>query len=126
MGRGMKLIALDFDGVCVKNAFPNIGEDIDGAVETLRDLYGADYRLALWTVRENGSHSPYLGSRNFLDEAVNWFIDRDIPLESVNTTPTWKETRILYGGRKIFADITIDDTDVQGFCGWDKVREILL
>lgn len=134
------LIALDFDGVCVENAFPDIGEDMPGVVETLNDLYEAHYRFTLWTVRENGSHSPecrtitkgntiyapWLFPRNFLDEAVMWFVNRGIKLDAVNNTPSWRETRILYGGRKVLADIIIDDMNLGGFKGWDWVREELL
>ena len=32
------IIAVDFDGTCVKHRYPMVGEDVDGAVSVLKEL----------------------------------------------------------------------------------------
>ena len=54
------VIYLDWDGVCVEDEFPRLGADKEGAVETLKDLVDAGYRIVLWTCRESHSHLPDL------------------------------------------------------------------
>lgn len=118
-----RVIAFDFDGTVVEFAFPEIGEELQGAVQTLKDLADAGWLLTLNTVREDYSH-PHC--RAYLTEAVQWLQARGVPLASVNTTPTEWEPRILYGGRKVLATHYIDDRNLGGFEGWDWVREQLL
>ena len=60
------IIAVDFDGTCVEHEYPNIGLDVEGAVETLRTLNNKGHRLILFTMR----------SGDKLDKAVKWFKDR--------------------------------------------------
>jgi len=89
----MKL-AIDFDGTCTDNAWPDIGQDVPGAVEALHELSAQGHQLILWTCREGQT----------LDEAVQWFADRQIDLAGVNEAPGQTP-----GQRKVWADIYIDD-----------------
>ena len=59
------IIAVDFDGTCVKHAYPKIGEDI-GAVPVLKEMVKNGHQLVLNTMR----------SGKLLDEAVQWFESR--------------------------------------------------
>ena len=77
------VIAVDFDGTCVSHEFPAIGEDI-GAVAVLKELVDSGNKLILFTMRSNGK-SP---EENYLDEAVNWFKENDIPLFGIQKNPT--------------------------------------
>ena len=89
------IIAVDFDGTCVKHAYPKIGEDI-GAIPVLKQLVNDGHQLVLNTMRSRGT----------LVEAVQWFEDNDIKLSGANHTPgqsTWTESP------KVYADIYIDD-----------------
>lgn len=89
------IIAVDFDGTCVKHAYPKIGEDI-GAVPVLKKLVSDGHQIVLNTMR----------SGNLLDEAVGWFTTNDIPLTGVNHYPgqeTWTQSS------KTFAQVYIDD-----------------
>ena len=45
------IIGIDFDGTCVKHAFPAIGDDI-GAVPVLKELVDKGHKLILFTMRE--------------------------------------------------------------------------
>ena len=55
-------IAVDFDGTIVEHRYPEIGEEIPFATETLKMLIKDRHRLILWSVREG----------ELLDEAVEW------------------------------------------------------
>lgn len=89
------IIAIDFDGTCVKHAYPAIGADI-GAVPVLRALVAAGHQLILYTMRHN----------EYFNEAVKWFEDNNIPLWGYNNNPDqykWTESR------KVYAQLYIDD-----------------
>lgn len=89
------IIAIDFDGTCVKHAYPRIGEDI-GAVPVLKEFVRQGHQLVLNTMR----------SGDLLQDAINWFTMNDIPLTGANHTPgqeTWTQSS------KVYAQIYIDD-----------------
>ena len=108
-------IAIDFDGTCVKHAFPEIGEDI-GAVPALKALVKQGYKLILNSMRDHPSdkaNNPELKKlglvptkRDTLQEAINWFNRNGIPLYAANDNPSqnaWTDSR------KIYAHLYIDD-----------------
>ena len=89
------IIAVDFDGTCVKHAYPRIGDDI-GAVPVLKRLVKDGNQIVLNTMR----------SGDLLQDAVDWFTANDIPLTGVNKYPgqeTWTQST------KTFATCYIDD-----------------
>ena len=89
------IIAVDFDGTCVKHAYPKIGEDI-GAVPVLKEMVKNGHQLVLNTMR----------SGRLLDEAVQWFKNNGIKLSDANHTPgqeTWTTSP------KVYAQLYIDD-----------------
>lgn len=112
-------ILIDFDGTVVTHEFPKIGKDI-GAVPVLRSLVHYGHRLILFTMRSDlitGAAEPNtLGwnnsetfklPTNVLEDAVNWFRDRDIPLYGINKNPgqeRWTASPKAYG------QLIIDDT----------------
>ena len=55
-------IAVDFDGTIVEHRYPEIGNEIPFAIDTLKMLINDRHRLILWSVREG----------KLLDEAVEW------------------------------------------------------
>jgi histidinol phosphatase-like enzyme len=118
-----KIIAIDFDGVIVPENFPHINGLMIGAKETIRDLYEAGYQLILWTARTN-EYLDYEGNPGmYLDKAITFLKENDMLqyFASINSNVSDK-----YNCRKVYAHIFIDDRDINGFVGWDKVREILL
>lgn len=116
------VLAVDFDGTCVEHAFPEIGPDMPHAVEVLRELARRGHKLVLWTCRED--HATKIDKRH-LSAARIWFSFRNIPLRSVNETHPEDEFRDHEGpigrGRKVYADICIDDRNLGGFPGWKAV-----
>lgn len=111
------IIAVDFDGTCVKHAYPGIGEDI-GAVPVLKELADQGHDLILWTMR----------SGQTLQDAIKWFEDNGIRLYAAQRNPTqdqWTESP------KAYAQIYIDDAAlgcplVNDHVDWVKVRQWLV
>lgn len=88
-------IAVDFDGTCVTHEYPNVGKDI-GAVPVLKKLVDAGHKIILNTMR----------SGNELADAIQWFIDNNIPLFGINENPTQKTWT---ASPKVYAHLYIDD-----------------
>ncbi|NQZ57047.1 MAG: hypothetical protein HRT88_06200 [Lentisphaeraceae bacterium] len=109
------LIAVDFDGTCVTENYPKVGQDMPGAVQTLHALVERQHKLILWTCREGEQ----------LKDAVRWFEEREIPLFGINETPSSEEFRRT-GGRKVYANLYIDDRSFGGFPGWERIHRELL
>lgn len=118
-------IAIDFDGTCVTHEYPNIGREVEGCVDVLKELVHEGHKLILYTMR-SGKH---------LKEAKDWFKEREIPLWGVNENPTqnaWTTSP------KIYANLYIDDAACgcpliydkskasRPFVDWDAVKIILL
>ncbi len=105
------VIAIGFDGVCVKDKFPRIGEDI-GAAHVLRKLTDTGHRLLLYTSRIDIKHvNPGVRvggiyDRFYLTQALLWFEMNKIPVWSVNINP---EVRSVNYSGKIHADLFIDN-----------------
>lgn len=101
-----KTIAVDFDGTLCENAFPEIGEPKPIVIEYIKRQAAAGAHIILYTCRENGT------KRNLLDEALQFCAEQGIELYAVNENPdnTFpEEYGIHFGGRKVYADIYIDD-----------------
>lgn len=45
-------IAVDFDGTIVEHKYPEIGDEIIFATDTLRQLIKDGHKVILWSVRE--------------------------------------------------------------------------
>lgn len=115
------VIAIDFDGTCVKHKYPLIGEDI-GAIPVLKELIDKGHSLILYTMRDGYQ----------LEEALDWFKDNEIPLYSYQINPTqdtWTTSN------KCYAHTYIDDAglgcplitpkDERPWVDWKEVRNIL-
>ncbi len=108
------IIAVDFDGTIVEDAYPRIGKPQLFAFETLKKLQDEGHRLILWTYRS--------GSK--LDEAVSFCEENGIQFYAVNQSfPEEEYTNDI--SRKINADIFIDDRNVGGFLGWGEIYQML-
>lgn len=98
-------IAIDFDGTIVEHRYPEIGEEIPFAIDTLKMLRQDGHRLILWTVRED----------KLLEDAVEWCrrrgvefyaVNHDYPEEATDTNPHYS--------RKLKVDVFIDDRNLGG------------
>ncbi|GAA4238412.1 hypothetical protein GCM10022291_28790 [Postechiella marina] len=108
------IIAVDFDGTVVDDAYPKIGKTKIFAFETLKKLQEEGHRLILWTYR--------CGKK--LDEAVKFCEDNGIYFYAINNSFSEEEYTPDIS-RKINADVFIDDRNVGGFPGWGEVYQIL-
>lgn len=97
-----RIIAVDFDGTLVTNAWPDIGEPILPVINYVKCCQQNGARLILWT---NRSGAP-------LEEAVRWCEENCIVLSAVNEN--LPEIIEAFGGdcRKIFAHEYLDDRAV--------------
>lgn len=104
------IIAIDFDGTIVEDAYPKIGKPMIFAFDTMKRLQSEGHRLILWTYR-NGRK---------LREAVEFCKENGIEFYAVNMNYPEEE----FDGkisRKIHADLFIDDRNVGGFLGWTEI-----
>ena len=109
-----RIIAIDFDGTIVEDAYPKIGKPILFAFETLKKLQEDGHRLILWTYR----------CEDRLDEAVAFCADKGIEFYAVNKS--YPEEQLDENkSRKIHADIFIDDRNIGGFIGWGEIYQKL-
>lgn len=121
---GQIYVALDFDGTMVRHEFPKVGKDI-GAETVLKELINSfDVQYILFTMRD----------AKYLEDAVQWFKDKNIPLFGINTNPTQKSWT---KSPKAFADIYIDDLGIGiptkkdqdykvPYVDWQKLKPILV
>lgn len=108
------IIAVDFDGTIVEDAYPKIGKPMLFAFETLKKLQKNGHRLILWTYR----------SGEKLDEAVEFCKTNGISFYAINRSfPEEKYTNNI--SRKINADLFIDDRNIGGFKGWGEIYQML-
>lgn len=109
-------IAVDFDGTIVTHMYPEIGEEIPFAVETLKMLANDRHKLILWSVREG----------ELLDEAVEWCRERGLEFYAVNRD--YPEETIEgneHFSRKLKADMFIDDRNLGGLPDWGTIYRMI-
>ena len=111
------IIAVDFDGTIVEHKYPEIGEEIPFATETLKMLIKDHHRLILGSVREG----------KLLEDAVNWCKERGIEFWAVNRDyPEENGTdNNNHYSRKLKADCFIDDRNVGGLPDWGQIYQII-
>jgi hypothetical protein len=109
------IIAVDFDGTIVEDAYPAIGKPKLFAFDTLKKLQNEGHRLILWTYR----------SGKKLEEAVQFCESNGINFYAINASYEDEEID-SEKSRKIHADIFIDDRNIGGFIGWGNVHQLIL
>lgn len=117
------IICVDFDGTCVTHEYPNIGKEI-GATEILKQLIDLGHYIILFTMR----------SGKELQDAINWFEERNIPLFGVNKNPdqfTWTSSPKPYAhlyidDAALGCPVTFDKTiSNRPFVDWKVVKNLL-
>lgn len=112
----MAIIAVDFDGTIVEHRYPEIGEELPFATETLKMLIKEQHRLILWTVREG----------QLLQDAIDWCHERGVDFWAVNKDyPEEEKEKNNHFSRKIKADYFIDDRMVGGLPDWGQIYTII-
>jgi len=109
-------IAVDFDGTIVTHAYPSIGRPIPFAFDTLKRLQTeGHHNLILWTAREG----------QLLDDALQFCKERGLEFYAVNTSFPEEET-LGKRGRKVHADIFIDDHNLGGLPDWGIIYQMIM
>lgn len=108
------IIAVDFDGTIVEDAYPNIGKPMLFAFETLNMLQNKGHRLILWTYRH--------GSK--LEDAIKFCENHGITFYAVNKSYPEEEFNSSIS-RKIHADLFIDDRNLGGVPGWGEIYQMV-
>lgn len=115
-------IAVDFDGTLCENNFPDIGAPKPLIIEYIQQQQAAGAHIILHTCRENGE------KRALLDEAVQWCREQEIVLYAVDENPD-NDCGEMFGvsgaGRKLYADLYIDDKAVNTAVVEAAMRELL-
>lgn len=110
------VIAVDFDGTIVEHKYPEIGEEIPFATDTLKMLIKDKHQLILWSVREG----------KLLDDALKWCKDRGVEFYAVNKDfPEEDVDKNQQFSRKIKADIFIDDRNLGGLPDWGIIYRMI-
>ncbi len=110
------IIAVDFDGTIVKHKYPEIGEPIPFAIETLLRLQEKGHKLILWSVREG----------ELLDDAVAYCRAKGLEFYAVNRNYPEEETDHKAYSRKLQADMFIDDRNVGGMLDWGVIYKLIV
>ena len=104
-----EFVAVDFDGTLCADAFPEAGAPNRAVIAYVKKLAADGSKIILYTSRENGT-------RKLLDEAVAFCKAQGISLYAVNENPgnphAAKNGLKHSDGRKVFADLYIDDKAV--------------
>lgn len=110
------IIAVDFDGTIVEHKYPEIGQEVPFAINTLKMLIKDQHRLILWSVREGA----------LLDEAVEWCRARGVEFYAVNKDyPEEEKEKNNHFSRKLKADFFIDDRNVGGLPEWGQIYQMI-
>lgn len=109
-------IAVDFDGTIVEHRYPEIGNEIPFATDTLKMLIKDHHRLILWSVREG----------QLLDDAVNWCRERGVEFYAVNRDyPEETTDNNQHFSRKLKVDLWIDDRNLGGLPDWGTIYRMV-
>lgn len=108
-------IAVDFDGTIVEHQFPHIGKPVPFAIEALIELQKKGHKIILWTFRYGKE----------LNEAIDYCRSKGLIFYAVNNSyPEEKFDGSV--GRKIYADIYIDDRNLGGLPPWSEIFRMII
>lgn len=97
------IVAVDFDGTLVDDAYPEIGEPHKEIIAALIQIRRLGFKVILWTNR------TLVKNRDYLEEAVEFCKSQGLEFDAINEN--LPEAVALFGEdtRKIYADLYIDD-----------------
>jgi hypothetical protein len=132
-------IVIDFDGTCVTHEFPIVGKDI-GAEPVLKKIIAHGHNLILFTMRSDLKIPTYrnegreLKAGDYLQDAVDWFSDRDIKLYGIQRNPSqdsWTTSPKAYG-QLIIDDAALgcplvfdENLSKRPFVDWEAVNDMM-
>ena len=114
-------VAVDFDGVLARKAWPAVGEEMPGAMSFLKWIGEQGWWIVLWTCR----------SGKKLDDALDWLAERGFESAwwtAINATPQPITAQYGYDSRKIGYHAIVDDLAIgfpansDGEPDWDRIK----
>lgn len=90
------VFAIDFDGTIAKHKYPEIGDEVPGAIDVLKKLIEQGHTLILYTMRSGRS----------LTAAISWCYERGVQFNAVNNNP---DQESWTSSRKVYAHVYVDD-----------------
>lgn len=121
------IIAVDFDGTIVTHKYPEIGQPIRGAIETLKTVIKNDHKVFLWTVRGN----KRCKGRDLLSEAIDYCHDNGLDLCGANCSPSQfssspkQHAHIYIDDRAIGCPLKLDDNG-NAYVDWRRIGLYLI
>lgn len=109
------IIAIDFDGT-ITTGDRNWPLTLrNKAQEVINKLYNEGHELIIWTCR----------CGDLLEEAKEFLKEKEIKYHHINEESPTNIEKYGIGGRKIYADIYIDDLGILGVPEWSVIYEII-
>ena len=116
------VIGVDFDNTLVVDEWPEIGDFVPGALETLKELKEKGHSLILYTQRNNDYYiycpelkeygrihgKSFKNTVDLLTPALELLGKHGIYFDAINKNPQWESENQDYG-RKVYFDVLIDD-----------------
>jgi hypothetical protein len=96
------VFAVDFDGTCCVNKYPEIGAPRQPLIDFIKHLQDRGDRLILWTCRSGAE----------LTAAVEWCAGLGLVFDAVNDNLPDNIARYNNNCRKVWADYYIDDKNL--------------
>jgi hypothetical protein len=109
------IIAIDFDGTIAHSCWPNVGTLIPGAKEYINRLYADGHYIIIWTCRAG---EPLI-------KAINYLLAAGVKFHRINDDEPGVYAQYGGGGRKLYADVYIDDKQVGGLPPWSDIYETI-
>ena len=119
--RSELVISIDFDGVIVTDKWPDIGDPIPGAIETINEWYDAGYWIIINSCRDHKEKA----------DMTVWLQRAGVRYHAMNENLVWRIAQYGTDPRKIGADIYIDDHNIGiclrhiDRCEWDRFNCIV-
>lgn len=100
------ILAVDFDGTIVDDAFPKIGKVKPNAIESIKYLQSFGVQIILWTCRDG----------EYLKQALAFLLANGVKVTKANDN---SDSINFKPSKKIYADYYLDDRSFPGFPGWN-------
>ena len=109
------IIAVDFDGTLVENKYPETGALLPAAKDAMVQLKRDGHYIIIWSCRTG----------ELLLNATNFLLENGVPFDRVNDHQPDNGARYGDTGKKIYADVYIDDRHVGGLPEWPQIYKYI-
>lgn len=102
------IVAMDYDGTLFEGGWPDIGSPNSSVIKQAKAFQKAGASIVLWTCREGNSLKEALertSSEGLFFDAIN----ESCPSQKEYQDAMIKSNGEIFGSRKIYADIYVDD-----------------